>query len=108
MSLRDQYAEHLSNFDAAAKEGINNVLAEGNYGYLRRLDLNEVDEGVFAEIEIALTGEVVDRWGSDVYSRRFLIVRPEDGPMDPADFAAALVHTSVMEDLDTAGRGPAT
>lgn len=104
MSLRDQYSGHLSEFGAAATNGLESVLSEGSYGHLRRLGFDETEEGVFVTFEIALAGEVVQRWGSEVYSRRYLIIRRQGGPIDPADFGAALVQTSVMEDLDTAGR----
>ncbi|WP_415962033.1 hypothetical protein [Streptomyces sp. 021-4] len=107
MNLRDRYTDHLREFGAAATDGIESVLAEGNYGQLRALDFDEDEQGVFVTIDISLTGEVVQRWGSDVYRRRHLIIQRQDGPIDPADFGAALVHTSVMEDLDTAGRRPA-
>ncbi|MFJ9637448.1 hypothetical protein [Streptomyces sp. NPDC101178] len=106
MNLRDQYADHLRKFGAAATDGIESVLAEGNYGQLRKFGFEEDEQGVFATVDISLSGEVVQRWGSDVYRRRHLIIQRQDGPIDPADFGAALVHTSVMEDLDTAGRRP--
>ncbi|MFD0021275.1 hypothetical protein [Streptomyces sp. NPDC058382] len=106
MTLRDQYAGHLSAFAAAATDGIRSVLAEGNHGQLRSLDFDENGKGVFVTFEIDLSGEVVERWGSDVYSRRHLIIGQREGPMDPVDFGASLLHTSVMEDLDTAGRRP--
>ncbi|MER7750188.1 hypothetical protein ABT013_33520 [Streptomyces bacillaris] len=106
MNLLDQYTDHLREFGAAATDGIERVLAEGNYGQLRALDFDEDEQGVFVTIDISLSGEIVQRWGSDAYRRRHLIIQRQDGPIDPADFGAALVHTSVMEDLDTAGRRP--
>ncbi|MEU8699972.1 hypothetical protein AB0C61_20350 [Streptomyces sp. NPDC048680] len=56
---------------------------------------------------IDLSGEVMERWGSDVHSRSYLIIRQQGGPIDPVEFGASFLHTSVMEDLDTAGRRPA-
>lgn len=107
MNLLDQYTDYLREFGAAATTGIESVLAEGNYGHLRALDFDEDKQGVFVTIDISLTGEIVQRWGSGVYRRRHVIIQRQDGPIDPADFGAALVHTSVMENLDTAGRRPA-
>ncbi|MHC3429333.1 hypothetical protein [Streptomyces sp. DT18] len=107
MTLRDQYADHLSAFGAAATGGIQGVLDESNYGQLSSLDFDENEQGVFVSFTIDLSGEVVERWGSDVYTRRYLIIRTQDGPVDPVEFGVSLLYTSVMEDLDTAGRRPA-
>ncbi|MDH6229347.1 hypothetical protein [Streptomyces sp. MJP52] len=106
MSLRDRYADHLTTFHEQASAQITHQVSRDNHGTLRSLDISEDEQGVWAEAVIDLHGDVVARWGSEVYKRRNLIILNEGGPLDDAAFGADLFSTAVMEDLDTSGRQP--
>jgi hypothetical protein len=102
MTLSTEYANYLTTFLRLAREQVGRQLEAGNYGDLVGLEVVENDDGVWVEVRASLAGDIVLRWGSETYDRRSLIIN-DDGPVDPADFAADLISAAVGEDLDTAG-----
>lgn len=66
--------------------------------------LHEDRQGVWSSVTIDLHGEVVARWGSATYQRRSLLIRRDGAPVDELTFAADLLTTTIVEDLDTCGR----
>ncbi|MFF5257180.1 hypothetical protein ACFY4K_34900 [Streptomyces leeuwenhoekii] len=106
MNLRQRYADYLAKFSEDAKKQIADHLVNDGFGNLRKFGFTEDEQGVWAEVEISLSGEVVDRWGSDLYTRRTLVIWRNDGPVDDAPFGASLLGVAVMEDLATCGRRP--
>lgn len=104
MQLSERYADQLVEFREEASRQIAHQVRRDNYGVLRSFEISEDEQGVWIEVTVDLHGEVVARWGSEVYTRRELAITTEYGHFDDASFGAALLSTAVMEDLDTCGR----
>lgn len=94
MSLREQYAEWLEEFEPDVRVGITESLAHGEYGTLKSMSFCEDDHGVWLEAEIQLRG--VDA----PWIRRRVVIPPQ-GPLDSALLASTIFSSTIVEDLDT-------
>ncbi|MEV5607883.1 hypothetical protein [Streptomyces sp. NPDC052225] len=102
MSMVEDYAGFLKDFGAAAAAHISSQV--GDHGELTSCVFSEDPEGVWAEATLSLRGVTAQRRGAPVYTRRNLIIRRDDGPVDDALSGAGLFASAVIEDLDNSWR----
>jgi hypothetical protein len=94
MSLREQYAEWLGEFEPDVRVGITESLAHGEYGTLSSMTFREDDRGVWLEAEVQLRG-VDAPW---ICCR--VVITPQ-GPLDWALLTSTIYSSAMVEDLDT-------
>jgi len=93
MTLIEHYADYLQTFKDLTRAQVNETLSSGNLGVLKGFDIREDDSGVWAEVVIEVRG--VEK----LYRRSILIIDAADHPPeDPADFAAMLFSTNVVQE----------
>lgn len=104
MNLSQRHAAYLAEFRRNVRDQIAEDVRRAGYGSLRGFAFHEDEQGVWAEAVVDLHGEVVARWGSDVYTHRVPVILRDRGPLEEVYFGSALFTVAVMEDLDTCGR----
>ncbi|RII18649.1 hypothetical protein DSC45_08495 [Streptomyces sp. YIM 130001] len=104
MRLIEIHAEYVAEY-VTVKDSIEQYLTETDRGTLRLFDVVEEDEAVRLDIAIDLHGDTARRMGSGTYKTSVVIVSRDDGGGElGASMESGLLHTSVVEDLETAGR----
>ncbi|MEY7979277.1 hypothetical protein AB8O53_23525 [Streptomyces pilosus] len=99
MSLREQYAEWLGEFEPDVRVGITESLTDGEYGTLKSMKFREDEHGVWLEAELQLSG--VDA----PWICRKVVITPQ-GPLDSPLLASTIFSSTMVEDLDTQPRPP--
>jgi hypothetical protein len=93
MPLTQQYTDYLDTFQDIARAQVQETLRSGNMGVLKNFSIREDSSGVWAEVVIEVHG--VEK----LYRRRILVINAADHPPeDPAEFAATLFSTNVVQE----------
>ncbi|HZG05691.1 MAG TPA: hypothetical protein VE546_19295 [Streptomyces sp.] len=93
MPLTEQYTEYLDIFQDVARAQVQATLRGGELGVLKNFGIREDSSGVWAEVVIEVRG--VEK----LYRRRGLVIDAANHPPeDPADFAATLFSTNVVQE----------
>ncbi|MDI3406403.1 hypothetical protein [Streptomyces cavernicola] len=93
MELTEQYSDYLETFQDITRAQVRETLHSGNLGTLKEFGIREDNSGVWAKIVIEVHG------AEKIYRRRILVIDAEDHPPeDPAEFAATLFSTNVVQE----------